>query len=248
MSIFLMIDGKLVLAYIPARSGSKSIKDKNLVEVCGKHLIAYSIEAGKNSKYVDKVIVSTDSAIYADIARKYGAEVPYLRPSELAQDKSVEMDSCQHLMRWLEEHSAEKFDIILKLEPTSPLRTAEDVDKAVEKLVEKNADTVVTVTEAMTHPFWMNTLPEDHSMKVFLRPDVARKNRQELPVYYQLDGLVYVGKWDFIKQHKTWFAENSYATITPNSRAIDIDGPVQLELVRIIIQKRKEMTMEQKHA
>jgi len=228
-----------VLAYIPARSGSKSIIDKNIVDICGKPLIAYSIEAGKKSKYVDRVMVSTDSAEYAEISKKYGAEIPYLRPLELASDTAVEMDSCQHLINWLEQHH-DVFDIIIKLEPTSPLRIAEDVDKAIEKLVEKDGDTVVTVTEAFTHPFWMNTLPQDHSMNGFIKPDVAKKNRQQLPVYFQLDGLVYVAKWDFMKKNKTWFAENSFATITPNHRAVDIDGPTQLELVRIIIKQRVE--------
>ena len=235
-----MIQNKRVLAYIPARSGSKSIKDKNIVDVCGKPLIAYSIEAAKQSKYVDKIIVSTDSPHYAKIVNQWGAETPFLRPSELAQDTSVEMDSCQHLIQWLETNSPEKFDIIVKLEPTSVLRIGEDVDKAVEQLIKKNADTVVTVTEAFTHPFWMNVLPDDHSLKNFITPDVAKKNRQQLPKYYQLDGLVYVAQWNFMKQHKTWFAENAYATITPNSRAVDVDGPTQLEVVRTLVKQRQE--------
>ena len=239
-----MIQGKRVLAYIPARSGSKSIKDKNIVDICGKPLIVYSIKAAKQSKYVDKVMVSTDSAKYAEIVKKYGAEAPFLRPAELATDTAVEMDACQHLIDWVETNSTEKFDIIIKLEPTSVLRIAEDIDKAIEKLVAKKADTVVTVTEAVTHPFWMNVLPSDHSLKEFIRPDAVRKNRQELPLYYQLDGLVYAADWNFIKRHKTWLADTSYATITPPSRAVDVDGPVQLELARILIKKRMELEYE----
>jgi CMP-N,N'-diacetyllegionaminic acid synthase len=234
-----MIKGKRVLAYIPARSGSKSIIDKNIVDVCGKPLIAYSIEAAKASKYVDKIMMSTDSAKYAEIAIKYGAEAPFLRPPELAGDNSSEMDACLHLLKWIEQNTKERFDIVVKFEPTSPLRIAQDVDKAIEKLVEKNADTVVSVTEAITHPFWMNTLPSDHSMKGFIKPDVAKKNRQELPVYYQLDGVMYVARVDFVKKHRTWFSDdNGYATITPNERSIDIDGQIQLELVRLLIKKR----------
>jgi len=234
-AVFIMFNNKRVLAYIPIRSGSKSIPDKNIIDVCGKPLVAYSIEAAKNSKYVDKVIVSTDSSKYADVVKTYGAEAPFLRPPELASDTAVEMDACQHMLQWVESNWSEKYDIVLKLEATSPLRISEDIDKAIEKLEEKNADTILTVTEAFTHPFWMNILPEDHSMKNFISKDVARKNRQQLPKYYQLDGLVYVAKWNFLKQHKTWFADNSYATITPNSRAVDIDSQVQLNLVRIIM-------------
>src|SRR3989338_113028 len=176
-----MINGKKVLAYIPARSGSKSIIDKNIVEICGKPLIAYSILAAKESKYVDRVIISTDSIKYAEIAKKYGAEAPFLRPSELAQDTSVEMDSCQHMLKWVEDNWNEKFDIVLKLEPTSPLRLPEDLNKAIEKLDEKNADSVVSVAEAGTHPFWMNTLPDNFSMDGFIRHEARKKNRQELP-------------------------------------------------------------------
>ncbi|MEW5896123.1 MAG: SDR family oxidoreductase [Nanoarchaeota archaeon] len=231
-----MISGKKVLAYIPARSGSKSIKDKNIADVCGKPLIAYSILAAKESKYVDKIIVSTDSAKYAEIARQWGAEAPFLRPAELATDRAVEMDACQHMIDWVDKNWS-RFDIVLKLEPTSPLRTAEDVDKAVEKLVEKEADTVISVAEVRTPPFWMNTIPEDRSMKDFINPDIAKKNRQDLPTYYFLDGLVFVARWDYLKKHKSWFSENSFATITPQERAVDVDGPVDLDLVKISVSK-----------
>ena len=235
-----MISGKTVLIYIPARSGSKSIIDKNIVDVCGKPLIAYSIEVGKKSKYVDRIIVSTDSEKYADIAKEYGAESPFLRPDELASDNAVEIDVIIHLMKWLEEHEGKKYDIVVKLEPTSALRLAEDVDKAIEKLIEKDSDSVVSVSESLTHPYWMNTLPDNHSMKDFIRPDALRKNRQELPVFYQLDGVVYVATWDAIREYKTWLAGNCFATITPEERAIDVDGPIQLEIVRILIGKRQE--------
>lgn len=235
-----MIQGKTVLAYIPARSGSKSIIDKNIVDICGKPLIAYSIEAAKESKYVDKVIVSTDSKKYAEIAKQYGAEAPFLRPAELASDLAVEMDSCQHMMMWVEENWFHTFDIVLKLEPTSPLRLPEDIDRAIERFVEKNADTVTTVAEVRTPPFWMNQLPPDASLNNFISKDVMRKNRQELPTYYFLDGLVFVAKWDYLKSNKSWFSENSFASITPQNRAIDIDGLLELEMVRIKIKERKE--------
>lgn len=240
-----MINGKKVLAYIPARSGSKSIIDKNIIEICGKPLIAYSILAAKGSKYVDKVIISTDSAKYAEIAKEYGAEAPFLRPPELAQDTSVEMDSCQHMLKWVEDNWSEKFDIVLKLEPTSPLRLPEDLDKAIEQLSEKNADSVVSVTEAVTHPWWMNTLPENHSMTDFIRPEARKKNRQQLPVYYQIDGVVYAATWDHLKAKKWWLSENNgFASITPRERSIDIDSPIELELVKILIKQREDQKMK----
>ena len=173
--------------------------------------------------------------------KKYGAEAPFLRPAELAADTSIEMDACQHMMGWVEQNWPEKYDLVLKLEPTSPLRTADDIDRAIETFVNKNANTVITVTEAFTHPFWMNTLDDEKTMNNFIADDVKRKNRQQLPKYFQLDGLVHVAGWDFLKQHKTWFAtERSYGSVTPNERAVDIDGPTQLELVKIILKKRSE--------
>jgi len=232
-----MINNKKVLAYIPIRSGSKSIIDKNIVNVCGKPLVAYSIDAAKQSKYVDKIIVSTDSEKYAGIVKQCGAEAPFLRPDCLATDTSVEMDVCQHMMEWVENNWG-KFDVVLKLEATSPLRLPEDIDMAIEKLEEKNADTVVSVTEALTPPFWMNTLNEEKSMKNFISPEIAKKNRQELPFYYQLDGAMFAAKWDFLKEQKSWFADNSFATVTPSERAIDVDGPIQLELVKTLIKER----------
>lgn len=234
-----MINNKKVLAYIPIRSGSKSIKDKNIVDVCGKPLVAYTIEAAKKSKYVDRVIVSTDSKRYAEIVEQFGAEAPFLRPDYLATDTAVEIDVCQHMLSWVEENWG-KYDVVLKLETTSPLRIAEDIDKALEKLEKENADTVISVTEAITHPFWMNVLPENLSMGNFIRPEALGKNRQELPVYYQLDGVVFAARWDPLKNNKSWFSKNSFATITPVERSLDIDEPIQLEQFRFLVKKRNE--------
>ncbi len=234
-----MITGKKVLAYIPIRSGSKSIIDKNIVDLCGKPLVAWSIEAAKNSKYVDEIIISTDSQKYANICKNFGAKAPFIRPEHLATDTSAEMDVCQHMLSWIEKNWKEQFDIILKLEATSPLRIAKDIDRAIEKLVKEDADTIATVTEAMTPPVWMNTLSENKNMNNFIKKEHI-KNRQELPTFYQLDGVVFAAKKSFLKEHKTWFAENSFATITPNKRCIDIDSQIQLELARITLKKNLE--------
>lgn len=236
-----MINQKKVLAYIPIRSGSKGIKDKNIIDVCGKPLVAYTIEAAKRSKYVDRIIVSTDSAKYAEIVEQYGAEAPFLRPDYLATDTSIEIDVCQHMLSWVEENWG-PFQLVLKLEATSPLRIAEDIDKAIEKLEQENADTIISVTESVTHPYWMNILPKNQSMKNFIRPEAFGKNRQELPIYYQLDGVVFTAKWDFLRKNKSWFSDNSFAVITPSERALDLDEPTQLDLLRILIKKRNEQT------
>mgnify|MGYP001180350079 CR=1 FL=1 len=230
-----MINNKRVLAYIPARSGSKGIIDKNIADVCGKPLIAYSIESTKKSKYVDKIIVSTDSEKYAEICKRHGAEVPFIRPAELAGDQSKEIDVVLHVLDWCNQNNLD-FDIIIKLQPTSPLRLAEDIDKAIEMLENKCADAITSVSEVDVHPWWTNQLPENLSMKNFIKPE-AIKNRQELPNYYQLNGVLFAAKRKHLLEKRSWFAENSFATIIPAERSIDIDNPIQLELVRIMVRK-----------
>ena len=232
-----MINGKRVLAYIPARSGSKGIKDKNIIDLCGKPLIAYTIEAARQSKYIDRLIVSTDSAEYASVARKYGAEIPFLRPVELATDTSPEMHTTLHLMEWLEKESLAAFDIIIRLQGTSPLRTAEDLDAALELFITEEAESVISVCECLVTPLWMNTLPADHSMHNFIPEEIRKKNRQELPTYYQLNGAIFIANWKFIREQKSWFSGKCYAYIMPQERSVDIDNSLDLEFAKFLIQK-----------
>ena len=233
-----MINGKRVLAYIPARSGSKSIRDKNIVDLGGIPVIAHTILAAKGSKYIDRLIVSTDSEHYAEISRKFGAETPFLRSVELASDTACEMDTTLHLISWIEENDSLRYDLIVKLEPTSPLRTTEDINRALEKQDEKDCDTVITITDASTPPDWVNTLPANGSMIGFRKKTTEGLNRQEMPKYDQLDGLVYVAKWNQIKLRKSWYeAETSFASITPKNRAVDIDSPMDLEFARVLVKK-----------
>lgn len=233
-----MIHGKRVLAYIPARSGSKGIKDKNIVDVAGKPLMAHSILAAKRSKYVDTVVVSTDSENYAKIARQYGAEVSFLRPRELATDTSPEMDTTVHLMQWFDKNTSEKFDILIKLQPTSPLRTEEDIDAALELFMSKDAESIISVMECHITPLWMNVLSQDHSMKNFISEDIKKKNRQELPTYYQLNGALFLARWEFMKQKKSWYGEKSYAYIMPRERSVDIDDEIDLVLVKALLERQ----------
>lgn len=233
-----MINGKRVLAYIPARSGSKSIKDKNIAEIAGKPLIAYTIEAAKKSKYVDEVMVSTDSLRYAEVAKQFGAEVPFLRPLELATDTSPEMLTTLHLMEWAEQHGRDYF-VIMRLQATAPLRTTEDIDKALELFMQKEADTIVSVCECQVTPLWMNILPEDHSMANFIPEEIRTKNRQEFPTYYQLNGSIYIAQWNFMKENRSWYGAKSYAYIMPSEKSIDIDNPLDLEFACFMLEQKK---------
>ena len=235
-----MIQGRRVLVYIPARSGSKGIIDKNIVDVAGKPLMAYTIEAARGSAYVDEVIVSTDSALYAEVACKFGAIVPFLRPAELATDISPEMDTTMHLMSWLEREGCAKyglFDIIIRLQVTSPLRTADDIDTALELFIEKGADSVISVFECPVTPLWMNTLPENRCMKNFISVEIRQKNRQELPQYYQLNGAIFAADWNFMKSTRGWYGEKTYAYIMSKEHSVDVDDMLDLEFARFLMEK-----------
>jgi CMP-N,N'-diacetyllegionaminic acid synthase len=240
-----MINNKKVLVYIPIRSGSKGIRDKNITDVCGKPLVAYAIEAAKNSKYVDKIIVSTDSEKYAKVVKQYGAEAPFLRPDYLATDTSVEIDACLHMMKWVKENW-EEYDIIIKLQATSPLRTATDIDKALEKLENKQADTIISISKAQISPLWMNTLPKDESMQDFISPKIQKMNRQELPVHYTLNGYLFIARWDHLENNKSWHGGRSFAFIVDSKKALDIDEPIDLDLVRLTINKTTNQNISNK--
>ena len=163
-----MYKGETILGLIPARGGSKGLPRKNIKLLLGKPLIAWTIEQALASKYLDKVVVSTDDEEIAKISKKYGAEVPFIRPKELATDKTKGIDVVLHTIRWMEENG-KSYDFLMLLQSTSPLRTFEDMDKAIELLFLKKAKAIVSVCEVEHHPYWSNTLPEDGCMKNFIR-------------------------------------------------------------------------------
>src|SRR3989339_1726633 len=161
-----MYKKKNIIAIIPARAGSKGLPGKNIRLLLGKPLISWTIEHALSSKYIDKVIVSTDDRKIAEISRKCGAAVPFIRPAKLATDKAKGIDVILHAVRWFEK-KRNKFDLIMLLQPTSPLRTAGDIEAAIELLFEKKAGAVVSVCETEHHPLWSNILPKDGNMKNF---------------------------------------------------------------------------------
>ncbi len=217
-----MFKGQRILALIPARGGSKGLPGKNIRTLHGKPLIAWSIEAAKKSKYVDRTIVSTDSSEIAAIAEEYGGELPFKRPAELAADNSTGIDVCLHAMEWLSEKN-DIYDLLLILQPTSPLRTTSDIDAAIATLDAKQAKALVSVCETDHHPWWSNQLPKDGNMKNFLRPEVLNKNRQELPTYYRLNGAIYLIETKLIKKTRSFYGPETFAYVMPTERSIDID-------------------------
>lgn len=232
-----MYKGKNILGLIPARGGSKGLPRKNIKPLLGKPLIAWTIEQALASKYLDRVVVSTDDKEIADISKKYGAEVPFMRPKELAEDNAKGIDVVLHAIDWLKENDKRKqYDLIMLLQSTSPLRTTEDIDKAIELLfLLKEAKAIVSVCEVDHHSLWVNTLPDDRCMKDFIKPEIMNKNRQELPKFYRLNGAIYIAYCNYLQKRKSFFGKETFAYIMPREKSIDIDDKIDFKLVEILI-------------
>lgn len=186
-----MYKGKKILGIIPARGSSKDLPRKNVLSLLEKPLIAWTIEEARSSDYLDKIIVSTDDKEIAGISEKYGAEIPFKRPKILSSGKAKTIDVILHALKWFEGNGC-VYDLVMLLQPASPLRTVFDINEAVKLLINKKAQSIVSVCESEHHLYWSNTLPGDGCMKDFLKKEIIGKNRQELPVFYRLNGAVYL--------------------------------------------------------
>lgn len=231
-----MYKNKRILALIPARGGSKGLPHKNIRLLMGKPLIAWTIKQAKNSKYLDRLIVSTDDIKIANISKKYGAEVPILRPKKLATDKATLMDLMAHIIKWME-MKGNPYDLIMVLQPTSPLRRSEDIDATIKLLFAKNAQAIVSVCESEHHPYGANILPENGCMGVFIRPEVVNKNRQELPIFYRINGAIYLAYRHYLKENKQFLGKKTYAYIMPAERSVDIDSKLDFEFAGFCLKK-----------
>ena len=222
---------KTFLAIIPARGGSKRLPRKNLLDLCGKPLIAWSIEAALKSKYISKVIVSSDDEEILNIAKEYKADF-IKRPDELASDTATTFDALKHTLE-----NVEKYDYVVLLQPTSPLRTEKHIDEAIELLKEKNADAIISVCEMEHSPLWSNTLDEDLNMSNFLRDEVLNKRSQDLPKYYRLNGAIYICKTDKLLQNESFFLkENIYAYKMNKKDSVDIDEEIDFIIAEKLMQ------------
>ena len=229
-----MINGKKVLAIIPARGGSKRLPRKNLLPLKDKPLIAWTIQAALASKYIDKTVVSTDSEEIASIALQYGAETPFIRPSGIAGDLASTDSVILHCIETLSKDF--EADIVVVLQPTSPLRITHDIDCALDKLIEKDADGVVSVCECEHSPLWSNTLPDDGNMEVFIKEEVKGKRSQDLPLYYRLNGAVYAFTVNSIRKNKGLsYNDLVFSIKMPTLRSVDIDHELDFKLAEVIL-------------
>ena len=216
-----MIDGKAVLAWIPARGGSKGIKDKNIKPLLGEPLIAYTIKAALSSKYVDRVMVSTDSPQIAEVAKAYGAWVPSLRPAELAADTSKTLDAVLYTVKTLET-LGESFPVFCLLQPTSPLRKTADIDAALETYISCGCKSLVSVSPVETSPLLISSLSKEGYLEPILQQSSTCR-RQDMPKYYRVNGAIYINRTQELCE-TTSFNDNKIPYIMINENSIDIDS------------------------
>ncbi len=219
------------IAIIPARGGSKRLPGKNIKDLAGKPMIAWTIEAALDSGVFDHIFVSTDCEKIAKIAKKFGAEVPFLRPIELASDTATTNDVVTHLVEWFEKEYMQKISTITILQPTSPLRNASHIGEAMSLMQEKSAKAIISVCE-LEHPIqFCNKLGLDGSMDSFVDPKNIRRT-QDLEPYYRLNGAIYLFDREYVNRLNEIYSEGTYSYIMSSKSSIDVDNEDDFELAK----------------
>jgi N-acylneuraminate cytidylyltransferase/CMP-N,N'-diacetyllegionaminic acid synthase len=233
-----MIGGARVLGLITARGHSKGLPGKNIRPLCGKPLIEWSISAAKGASYVDRIVVSTDSTAIAEIAQRAGANVPFQRPPELATDTASSVDVVMHAIDMLAK-TERAFDIVVLLEPTSPLRESLDIDEAVERLVRTGAGAVVSVCRAVSaHPAFMFSQDKNGRLRPYLGRQPNGLRRQDLDPVFFLDGTLYVSRTDVLRNKRSFYHEDTVAFEVPKWKSLEIDDLDDFTIIEALMAKR----------
>lgn len=227
-----------MLAVIPARGGSKGVPKKNIKLLDNKPLIAYTIEAAIQSGVFKKVIVSTDSEEIAEIAGKYGAEVPFIRPVAISGDDVSSNDVILHALNFFEDRD-KCFKYVCMLQPTSPLRTERHIKEAYKYLLRNDYNYVVSVCECEHSPKWSGQLDEGNGMDHFLSEEYKRSVRQQIAKYYRLNGAIYMGKVENFKTDKNFLGTGCHAYIMKQEESIDIDSLLDFKIAEFIKKMKK---------
>jgi CMP-N,N'-diacetyllegionaminic acid synthase len=231
------MSGSGTIAIIPARGGSKRVPGKNLLPLLGKPLIAWTIEAALKSNAVDRVVVSTDDPEIAAAAKSFGAEVPFMRPAELATDSAPTISVILDVLSKIPQSRR-----IFLLQPTSPLRTANHIDEAAKLMDDRKANAVISVSEAEHPPEWSNSLPEDGSMDRFLGDELKNKRSQDLPRKFRLNGAIYIADARVLVQERTFLlSRRAYAYRMDRESSIDIDSKIDLMIAEVMMRDRLDM-------
>jgi N-acylneuraminate cytidylyltransferase len=229
------------IGFVFARGGSKGLPRKNLRLLAGKPLVAHAIEAALGGRYIRRVVVSTDDEEIAAVARQYGAEVPFLRPPELATDTASEWLAWHHAIRAVSRDGCRPdFDVFVSVPATSPLRAPEDVDACIELLVASGADMVVTVTEARHNPYFnMVVLDDDQRPRIAITPPKEVCRRQDAPTVYDMTAVAFAARPAFVLATSRDWEGDIRAIVVPPERAVDIDTELDLEFAEFLLARRQ---------
>ena len=228
-----------IIGVIPARGGSKSIPRKNIKILQGKPLVVYTIEEAKKSNYLTHLVVSTEDEEIKNISLKYGAEVPFLRPKELATDDALAIPTVQHTVITIEKIKNIKYNYVIMLQPTTPLRETEDIDKALAMLIEADADGVISVVDVDNwHPMKMKKFDENSYLIDYQTPPVENPPRQILPKVYMVNGAIYATKRDILMEKNTFKGEKCLGYIMPPERSVNIDTEIDFLIAEYYLRKR----------
>ena len=227
------------LGLITARENSKRLPGKNLKPLCGKPVLAYTIEAALASSRLDRVVVSTDGEEIASVARQLGAEVPFLRPKELASDEATSVEVMIHALSWFERQENIFPDALVLLQPTSPLRTGAHIDEAIALYEAREADCVVAVSEMQCHPSWMKTMDAEGQLRPFLPVDLClHQQKQTSPQVWSSNGSIWVLRRSSFLARGEIYGGRTFGYVMPRSEAVDIDTPWDFRLAELIIADR----------
>jgi len=234
-----MSDNISVVAVIPARGGSKGVPRKNIRPLGGKPLIAYAIETALACSKISRVIVSTDDQEIADISLRYGADVPFMRPAELAQDDSPEWLTWRHAIKTLDGAGGHPpISALVCVPPTAPLRSSNDINRCIETLLGSDADVVITVTPASRSPYFnMVTMDEDGQAQLVIPTDTALHRRQDAPELFDIATVAYAANPGFVLRADSLFDGNVKAVVVPKERALDIDTELDFEIAEFMISR-----------
>lgn len=235
----IMYKNKKILGVITARGGSKGIPRKNIKDLCGKPLIAYSVLAAKNSRYLTRCIVSSDDQKIIETAKQFGADAPFVRPNKLSQDQSGSLEVIQHALTWLQDNANEKYDYVMILQPTSPLRTAADIDEAVQKIVDSGADSVMSMVELPDFSLKkLKKIEDDVILPLVEDEGNSSIGRQELSKVYKRNCAIYLTKTETIMRGDL-FGQVSRPLIMSREHSVDINEPADFDLAEFWMKKFK---------
>lgn len=232
-----MYKNKRILAVITARGGSKGIPGKNIKLLGGKPLIAYTIEAAKASQFLTRCILSSDDAEIIEVSKKFGADVPFVRPTELAQDNSTSIEVVQHAINWLKENDGQEYDYLMILQPTSPFRSSEDIDECIKKIVDTDTDSVMSMKELIDFSVKKVKRIENDLILPWLEDEgVWTLARQNLEKVYKRNCAIYLTKTELIMKGDL-FGKTSRPYIMPEERSVDINKPIDFELAEFYLKQ-----------